>query len=61
MGVWGGISLTARTDLVVIHNETVLAERFMLEILDQHVIPFAPYIGENFLLMLDHTRAHVTQ
>lgn len=59
--VWGGISLTARTDLVVIQNGTVTAERYILEILEQHVVPFAPYIGENFLLMQDNARPHVAQ
>lgn len=57
--VWGGISLTGRTELVVINNGSLTAERYILEILDQHVMPFAPYIGQGFLLMQDNARPHV--
>lgn len=59
--VWGDISLTARTDLVVIHNGTVRAETYILKMLEQHIIPFILYIGENLLLMQDNARPHVAQ
>jgi len=58
---WGGISLTARTDLVVINNGSLTADRYIREILQDHVIPFAPYIGENFLFQHDNARPHVAQ
>ena len=58
MMVWGGISLTARTDLVVIDNGAMNADRYIRNILEEHVVPFAPYIGENFIFMDDNARPH---
>lgn len=52
--VWGGISLTARTDLVVLNSGNLNAERHILDILQEHVVAFAPYIGQHFLLMQDN-------
>lgn len=59
--VWGGISLTSRTDLVVLNNGNLNAERYILDILEQHVVPYAPYIGPDFLLMQDNARPHTAQ
>lgn len=56
--VQGGISLTARTDL---NNGNLNAKRHILNILEEHVVPFAPYIGQQFLLMQDNTRPHVAR
>lgn len=56
--VWGGISLTARTDLVVVDNGAMNADRYIRNILEEHVVPFAPYIGENFIFMDDNARPH---
>jgi transposase len=54
--VWGGISLDARSDLV--ENGAMTAHRYILECLEPHVGPYAPFIGENFLLMDDNARPH---
>lgn len=59
--VWGGISLTGRTDLVVLNNGNLNAERYIVDILAEHVVPFAPYIGPHFLLMQDNARPHTAQ
>jgi transposase len=56
--VWGGISLDARTDLVFVENGAMTAHRYILECLEPHVVPYAPFIGENFLLMDDNARPH---
>lgn len=56
--VWGGISLTGRTDLHVFNRGSVTADRYITDILEPYVVPFAPYIGENFLLMHDNARPH---
>lgn len=58
--VWGGISLTGRTELVIV-NGTLTAERYILEVLDQHVVSYAPYIGRGFLLMQDNARPHIAR
>lgn len=57
--VWGAISYEARTDLVVVSRGSMTAQRYVEEVLQDHVVPFAPFIGENFILMHDNARAHV--
>lgn len=51
--VWGCISLTERTDLIVLNNGNFNAERYILNILEEYVVPYTPYIGPNFLPMQD--------
>lgn len=58
--VWGGICLGARTELVVV-NGALNADGYIRDVLQQHVVPFAPHIGENFLLMHDNARPHVAR
>ena len=52
--VWAGISAQGKTDLHV----TLTAERYVNEILDVHVHPYAGAIGPDFILMDDNARAH---
>jgi transposase len=59
--VWAGIAFDARTDLVFIENGSLTAVRYIEEILDQYVVPFAPFIGELFLFMHDNARPHTAQ
>ena len=40
----------ARTELVFIENGAMMARRYIEEVLQEHVIPFAPLIGDNFVL-----------
>ena len=56
--VWVGISAQGKTDLHVIDNGTLTAERYVNEILDVHVRPYAGAIGPDFILMDDNARAH---
>ena len=56
--LWGGISYEARTDLV---RGAINALRYLEAVLEPHVIPFAPFIGEDFLLMQDNARPHVAR
>lgn len=56
--VWGGIQLEARTDLEVIRFGTMNSERYITDILEPHVVPFAPFIGPNFIFMQDNARPH---
>lgn len=59
--VWGGITYEARTDLVVFDRGSVNAQRYVEEVLQDHVVPFAPFIGENFRLMHDNARCHTAR
>lgn len=59
--VWGGICLGARTELVVIDGRALNADRYIRDVLQCHVVPFAPHIGANFLLMQDNARPHVAR
>ena len=56
--VWAGISAQGKTDLHVIDNGTLTALRYVNEILDVYVRPYAGVVGENFILMDDNARAH---
>ena len=53
-----GISAQGKTDLHVIDNGTLTALRYVNEILDVYVRPYAGAVGENFILMDDNARAH---
>lgn len=57
--IWGGVSSEAKTELVVIRNGSMTADRYIRFILEPHVVPFAPYIGPNFRLMHDNARPHI--
>ena len=56
--VWARISAQGKTDLHVIDNGTLTALRYVNEILDVYVRPYAGAVGENFILMDDNARAH---
>ena len=45
-------------DLHVIDNGTLTALRYVNEILDVYIRPYAGAVGENFILMDDNARAH---
>ena len=56
--VWAGISAQGKIDLHVIDNGTLTAHRYVNEILDVYVRPYAGAVGEHFVLMDDNARAH---
>ena len=56
--VWAGISAQGKTDLHVIDNGMLTALRYVNEILDVYVRPYAGAVGKNFILMDDNARAH---
>lgn len=63
--VWGGISMNGRTELVFIdmvrqngNRGGLTAHRYITEILEDHVVPYMGFIGENFTLMQDNARPH---
>ena len=55
--VWVGISAQGKMDLHVIDNGTLMALRYVNEILDVYVRPYARAVGDNFILMDDNARA----
>jgi hypothetical protein len=50
--IWGGISLEAHTDFMFVENGAMTAHRYILECVESHVVPYAPFIGENFFLWM---------
>jgi transposase len=59
--VWGGISLEGRTELVIVNQGRLTADRYVTTILEPHVVPYAPYIGEISILMNDNASPHTPQ
>ena len=59
--VWAGISFYGRTELVVIERGSMTADRYIRECLEDHVVPYAPFVGDQFLFMHDNARPHVAQ
>lgn len=59
--MWAGICLGARIwkgylcELVEVNGENMTADRYIKDILEDHVVPF---IGDSFTLMQDNARAH---
>lgn len=56
--VWAGITMTERTDLVIIPPPGLTAARYIDEILRPEVLPFRQRIGDHFVLMQDNARPH---
>jgi hypothetical protein len=59
--VWGGISMEACPELVVVNGGAMTANRYITNILEPHVVPFAPFIGNDSILMHDNARPHIAQ
>jgi hypothetical protein len=59
--VWDGISMEARTELVVVNGGAMTANRYIRDILEPRVVPFAPFIGNDSILMHDNARPHIAQ
>lgn len=58
---WGGISFEARTELVPVRRGAITAQRYVEEILEEHVMPYMPFIGPQALLVHDNARPHVAR
>lgn len=62
---WGGMSADGKTDLVCVSRTgsargqgSLTAHRYVTEVLEEHVVPYAGFVGERFTLMHDNARAH---
>jgi hypothetical protein len=58
--LWFGVVLcsTARTDLHVFPRGTMNSTVYVTDILEQYVVPFAPFIWDNFIFQYDNARPH---
>lgn len=57
--VQGGISLTARTDFCIVDGGSLSSDRYITDILEPYVVPFAPYIGNGFIQ--NNARPHIVR
>ncbi|RZC36821.1 hypothetical protein BDFB_011746, partial [Asbolus verrucosus] len=44
----------ARDQLVIVHNGSMTADKYIRDVLELHVVPFALFLGANFMLTPDH-------
>lgn len=59
--VWGGISMEGKTELEVVTGPRLPplnSNRYIRQCLENHVMPYAGFIGHDFVLMHDNARAH---
>lgn len=59
--VWAGISLEAHTELYIVPRGSLTAARYIDEILQDLVVPYVDFIGDDFLLMHDNARPHTAR
>lgn len=62
---WGGMSIDGKTELVCVSQTgggrgqgSLNASRYVTEILEEHVVPYAGFVGDGFMLMQDNARCH---
>lgn len=62
---WGGISTDGRTELVCVSRPgggrgqgSLNSHRYIREILEEHVVPYAGFIGRGFTFMHDNAPSH---
>jgi hypothetical protein len=57
--MWTGISIDGKTKLVFVpgggRGGGLISDRYISDILLEHIVPYAGYIGDDFLLMHDNT------
>lgn len=51
--VWGGVSLDGRTELVFVGGGSLTSERYVEEILLEHVLPYSGFVGEDFIFSIN--------
>jgi hypothetical protein len=66
--IWGGISVEGRTEPVFIvgaahgrNRRSLTAARYVEEILADHVMPYAGFVGDQFMLMHDNAKPHTAR
>lgn len=56
--LWGGISMSGRTELVILNEGTTAVQHYVEVVIWPLVVPHAQKIGARFYLMHDNARAH---
>lgn len=56
-----GISANGRKDLVLINTETTNDHRYIEKIYQDHLVPIAPFIGDNFVIIHDNAKPHIAK
>jgi hypothetical protein len=56
--VWGSVCSTGRAGWPVFPRGTLNSAVYVTDILEQYVVPFAPFIGDNFIFQHDNARPH---
>lgn len=63
--MWAGISLEGKTELVFVpgggRGGGLTADRYINDILLEHVVPYEGFVGEDFVLMHDNARCHTAR
>jgi hypothetical protein len=59
--VWIGISLDVATELVVLDRGNLNAHRYSTNILESVVVPYAPFVGQDFIYMHENRRPHIAK
>lgn len=59
--VWAGISTEAHTELIFVENGAMNAHRYVEDILQDVVVPYSHFIGNDFVLMHDNARPHTAR
>jgi hypothetical protein len=59
--VWIRISLDVATELVVLDRRNLNAHRCSTNILEPVVVPYAPFVGQDFIYMHDNRRPHIAR
>lgn len=59
--IWGGITMEAKTELHVFRRPSMNSNIYIRDVLEEYVVPFAPYIGDNFIFMQDNARPHIAR
>lgn len=63
--MWAGISFDGKTELVFVpgggRGGGLTSDRYISDILLEHVVPYAGYIGDDFILMHDNARCHTSR
>jgi hypothetical protein len=57
--VWIGISLDVATELVVLVRRNLNAHRYSTNILEPVVVPYAPFVGQDFIYMHNNRQPHI--
>jgi len=58
--IWAGISANAHTDLHFL-NRNMNTDVYVEDVIISHIVPYALFIGENFLFMQDNARLHIAR